>query len=376
MTIIKREIQDLIEKRLFRGKIIIIYGARQVGKTTLSKELIKKYGDELSYYSGDDFDVRDKLSDKTSAQLNSFLKNKKFVVIDEAQRIKNIGVSLKLMIDNNPEIQIIATGSSSFELANKISEPLTGRAYEYYLYPFSLKELKLLYNDLELERLLEYFMVYGSYPEVAQSGESAGEKIKLIAKSYSYKDMLSFKRLKSPELLEKLLPALALQIGNEVSYNELSSLVGIDKVTVASYVRILEQNFIIFRLSPFSRNLRNELKKLRKIYFYDTGLRNALINNLNPLHLRQDIGGLWENFMISERIKYNANRGVSKNIYFWRTKQGQELDYLEDAGGKLSAFEFKWHKAKAKNPKIFLEAYPGSSVKTISRENYREFLMD
>ena len=376
MTIIKREIQDLIEKRLFQGKIIIIYGARQVGKTTLVKELIKKYGDELSYYSGDDFDVRDKLADKTSAQLNSFLKNKKFVVIDEAQRIKNIGLSLKLMIDNNPEIQIIATGSSSFELANKIAEPLTGRAYEYYLYPFSLKELKLLYNDLEIERLLEYFMVYGSYPEVAQSGEAAGEKIKLIAKSYSYKDMLSFKRLKSPELLEKLLPALALQIGNEVSYNELSGLVGIDKITVASYIRILEQNFIIFRLRPFSRNLRNELKKLRKIYFYDTGLRNALINNLNPLHLRQDAGGLWENFMISERMKYNANRGISNNIYFWRTKQGQEIDYLEDAGGKLSAFEFKWNKAKAKKPKIFLEAYPGSSVQTVNRDNYREFLMD
>lgn len=376
MTIIKREIQDLIEKRLFKGKIIIIYGARQVGKTTLVKELIKKYGDELSYYSGDDFDVRDKLADKTSAQLNSFLKNKKFVVIDEAQRIKNIGLSLKLMIDNNPEIQIIATGSSSFELANKIAEPLTGRVYEYYLYPFSLEELKLLYNDLEIERLLEHFMVYGSYPDVAQSGEAAGEKIKLIAKSYSYKDMLSFQRLKNPEILEKLLQALALQIGNEVSYNELSGLVGIDKVTVASYIRILEQNFIIFRLRPFSRNLRNELKKLRKIYFYDTGLRNALINNLNPLHLRQDAGGLWENFIISERIKFNSSRGLNGNIYFWRTKRGAEIDYLEETNGELSAFEFKWNKGKAKRPKVFLEAYPGSAFETVSRENYRGFVMN
>src|SRR3989338_2975635 len=376
MTIIKREIQDLIEKRLFKGKIIIIYGARQVGKTTLVKELIKKYGDELSYYSGDDFDVRDKLADKTSAQLNSFLKNKKFVVIDEAQRIKNIGLSLKLMIDNNPQIQIIATGSASFELANKIAEPLTGRVYEYYLYPFSLEELKLLYNDLEIERLLEHFMVYGSYPDVAQSGEAAGEKIKLIAKSYSYKDMLSFQRLKNPEILEKLLQALALQIGNEVSYNELSGLVGIDKVTVASYIRILEQNFIIFRLRPFSRNLRNELKKLRKIYFYDTGLRNALINNLNPLHLRQDAGGLWENFIISERIKFNSSRGLNGNIYFWRTKRGAEIDYLEETNGELSAFEFKWNKGKAKRPKVFLEAYPGSAFETVSRENYRGFVMN
>ncbi|OGF23323.1 ATPase [Candidatus Falkowbacteria bacterium RIFCSPHIGHO2_02_FULL_42_9] len=373
---IRRKIQDIIEKRLFQGKIIIIYGARQVGKTTLVKELIKKYGDELSYYSGDDFDVRDKLADKTSAQLNSFLKNKKFVVIDEAQRIKNIGLSLKLMIDNNPQIQIIATGSSSFELANKIAEPLTGRVYEYYLYPFSLEELKLLYNDLEIERLLEHFMVYGSYPDVAQSGEAAGEKIKLIAKSYSYKDMLSFQRLKNPEILEKLLQALALQIGNEVSYNELSGLVGIDKVTVASYIRILEQNFIIFRLRPFSRNLRNELKKLRKIYFYDTGLRNALINNLNPLHLRQDAGGLWENFIISERIKFNSSRGLNGNIYFWRTKRGAEIDYLEETNGELSAFEFKWNKGKAKRPKVFLEAYPGSAFETVSRENYRGFVMN
>ena len=376
MTIIRRKIQDIIEKRLFQGKIIIIYGARQVGKTTLVKELIKKYGDELSYYSGDDFDVRDKLADKTSAQLNSFLKNKKFVVIDEAQRIKNIGLSLKLMIENNPQIQIIATGSSSFELANKIAEPLTGRVYEYYLYPFSLEELKLLYNDLEIERLLEHFMVYGSYPDVAQSGEAAGEKIKLIAKSYSYKDMLSFQRLKNPEILEKLLQALALQIGNEVSYNELSGLVGIDKVTVASYIRILEQNFIIFRLRPFSRNLRNELKKLRKIYFYDTGLRNALINNLNPLHLRQDAGGLWENFIISERIKFNSSRGLNGNIYFWRTKRGAEIDYLEETNGELSAFEFKWNKGKAKRPKVFLEAYPGSAFETVSRENYRGFVMN
>lgn len=375
--IIKRKIQDLIEKRLFQGKVIIIYGARQVGKTTLAKELIKKYGDDLSYYSGDDFDVRDKLTDKTSAQLSFFLKNKKFVVIDEAQRIKNIGLSLKIMIDNNPKIQIIATGSSSFELANKISEPLTGRAYEYYLYPFSLAELKSLYNELELARLLEHFIVYGCYPEVAQSGaEAAGEKIKLIAKSYSYKDMLSFQRLKNPEMLEKLLQALALQIGNEVSYNELSGLVGIDKVTVANYIRILEQNFIIFRLRPFSRNLRNELKKLRKIYFYDTGLRNALINNLNPLHLRADVGGLWENFIISERIKFNSNRGFENNIYFWRTREGAEIDYLEEAGGKLSAFEFKWNKAKVKKSKVFLRVYPGSSIKTVSRENYWDFVTD
>jgi len=219
-------------------------------------------------------------------------------------------------------------------------------------------------------------MVYGSYPDVAQSGEAAGEKIKLIAKSYSYKDMLSFQRLKNPEILEKLLQALALQIGNEVSYNELSGLVGIDKVTVASYIRILEQNFIIFRLRPFSRNLRNELKKLRKIYFYDTGLRNALINNLNPLHLRQDAGGLWENFIISERIKFNSSRGLNGNIYFWRTKRGAEIDYLEETNGELSAFEFKWNKGKAKRPKVFLEAYPGSAFETVSRENYRGFVMN
>ncbi len=373
MDIIKRKIQEEVEKQLFKGKIIIIYGARQVGKTTLVKGLIKKYGDELSYYSGDDIDVREKLTDKTSTQLKDFLKNKKFIVIDEAQRIKNIGLSLKLMADNNPGAQIIATGSSSFDLANKIAEPLTGRTFEFHLSPFSIEELKLIYNELEIDRLLENFIVYGCYPEVVLSGDDAGKRIKSIAKSYAYKDILSYQGIKNPELLEKLLQALALQIGGEVSYNELSSLLGIDKATVANYIRILEQNFIIFKLTPFSRNLRNELKKMRKIYFYDNGVRNALINNLNPLNLRQDTGQLWENFIISERVKFNLNNGFDKNIYFWRTRGRQEIDYLEEYGGKLRGFEVKWRKDKFKKPNIFLEAYPGSKVELVNRDNYKDF---
>lgn len=372
--IINRTIQKSVENSLFKGKLVVIYGARQVGKTTLVKSILEKYPENSGYFNCDEPDIRSALTEKTSTELKAFFGKRKLIVIDEAQRVRNIGLTLKLLIDNFPKTQIIATGSSSFELSNNIAEPLTGRKYEYYLYPFSLEELKNIYSDLEMDRLLERMMILGMYPGILLADADAERELKELTKSYLYKDVLQYQHIKNPEILEKLLQSLALQIGNEVSYNELSNLVGIDKNTVASYIRILEQAFIIFRLNPFSRNLRSELKKLRKIYFYDLGVRNVLINNINPLSLRQDTGALWENFMISERLKRNNNHGIDVRSYFWRTKQQQEIDYVEEIAGKLSGFEFKYKKDKIRPPKPFLEAYPESRVELINKDNYKNFI--
>lgn len=363
-----------MEESLFKGKIVIIYGARQVGKTTLVKEILKKYSESSSYFNCDEIDVRQALTDKTSTELKAFLGNYKLIVLDEAQRVKNMGLTLKLMIDNFPDTQIVATGSSSFDLSNKISEPLTGRKIEFFLYPLSMEELASIYSELEIDRILERRMIFGMYPEIIKDESGVENQLKILAQSYAYKDVLQYQNIKNPEVLEKLLQALALQIGNEVSYNELANMIGVDKNTVASYIRILEQAFIIFRLGPLSRNLRNELKRLRKIYFYDTGIRNALINNLNPSHLRQDWGALWENFIASERIKYCNNNRRDTNRYFWRTQQKQEIDYIEEYKGVLGGYEFKWKKDRFKVPQVFLKAYPGSNVSLINKDNYKKFV--
>jgi len=377
--IIKREIQNNIEKRLFRKKVIIIYGARRVGKTTLVREIQKKFQDTSLYLNCDEPDIREALTDKTSTELKSFIGPKQLVIIDEAQRVRNIGITLKLIVDNYPEIQIISTGSSSFELSNQTVEPLTGRKYEYFLYPFSISELKSIYSNLEIDRLLEKIIIFGMYPEIIINGFDNERNLKEITKSYLYKDVLQYQNIRNPDILEKLLQALALQIGNEVSYNELSNSLGIDKKTVQSYISILEKAFVIFKLGPFSRNLRNEIKKLRKIYFIDTGIRNALINNLNPFALRNDTGVLWENFFITERIKNNSNNFLSKNIYFWRTHQKEEIDLIEESADSMSAYEFKWKNKKSireKAPKAFNDKYKNVNFRIIDRTNYQEFLKE
>ena len=373
--IIKRQIQERVEKVFFKGKAVVIYGARQVGKTTLIQMIQKKYPGKSVYLNCDEPDVREDLTNTTSTEIRTLIGNKKLVFLDEAQRVKNIGLTLKLMVDNFPKIQVVATGSSSFDLSNQIVEPLTGRKYEFFLYPFSLGELKQIFSKREIKRLLARRIVLGMYPEVVKKESESEIILKEITRSYLYKDVLQYRQIKNPELLEKLLQALALQVGNEVSYNELANLLGLDKKTVATYIQILEKAFIVFRLRPYARNLRKELTKLRKIYFYDTGVRNALINNLNPLRLRSDVGPLWENFLISERIKANHNYGLEPNIYFWRTHQQQEIDYLEETGGKLFAFEFKWGNKKAKEPSIFAKTYPKSQWQLVNQDNYEGFLL-
>ena len=366
-----RLLENRIKNSLFKGKVVIIYGARQVGKTTLVKKIQSDYPASL-YLNCDEPDVRLALTDKTSTELINYIGERKLAIIDEAQRVKNIGLTLKLLVDNAPNLQIIATGSSSFDLSNKIKEPLTGRAFEFHLLPFSLRETGS--DPTVLQRLLETRLILGLYPEVVVNQGEGQATLKTIYKNYLYKDALEYQRLKNPELIEKLLAALSLQLGSEVSYTELANLLNVDQKTIASYVRLLEQAFIIFRLPPLSRNLRKEISKSRKIYFFDTGIRNAIINNFNPLSLRNDVGALWENFLISERFKRNEILGRNINFYFWRTWNQQEIDYIEEEGGVLSGWEIKWDDRGKKPPKTWTETYKNSSYQVINKNNYLDFL--
>jgi predicted AAA+ superfamily ATPase len=370
---IPRIAASVIEKHLFQEKVILLYGARQTGKTTLVKEILKKHSGV--YFNGDEPDIRARFSNRTSSELKALVGKSRLVVIDEAQRIENIGLSLKLMVDNFPEVQVIATGSSSFELADRLKEPLTGRKYEYMLPPLSLQEMENANGPLETDRMLSKAIIYGLYPEPALAGEDeARERLLELGGSYLYKDILLLGSIRHPDALEKLLRALALQVGNEVSYTELAGLTGVDKNTVETYVRILEQAFIIFRLPPFSRNLRNELKKMRKIYFWDTGIRNAVINSFAPMNTRPDAGALWENFLIAERMKYLKNNGSPNHGWFWRTHQQQEIDYVEERSSGLFAAEIKMQGNRGKIPSTFLKAYPDAETKLVSSDNWRELV--
>ena len=372
---IKRKLYEQIKKQLFKGKTIIILGPRQSGKTTLLNAFYKNADCKALFFNCDEPDIRKQLTEVTSTQLKNLIGDAELLLIDEAQRVKNIGITLKLIHDQIKHVQVVATGSSAFELANTIIEPLTGRKYEYFLLPFSVDEMIVNTTYIEERRLLNHRLVYGMYPDVVNNPGKEKEILNNLTSSYLYKDIFTFQDIRRPELLEKLLQALAMQISSEVSYEELAGLLKVDHTTVIRYITLLEQAFIIFRLSSFSRNLRNELKKNRKIYFYDNGVRNALIANYNPVEIRDDIGKLWENFLISERMKCNHHNERWVNRYFWRTHQQQEIDYIEEYGGKLHAYEFKWstHK-KAKFPKTFLKAYPNSETRVITPENYIEFI--
>jgi hypothetical protein len=373
--ILQRDIQQSIQDNLFKGKVIVIYGARQVGKTTLVKEIQGKYADQSLYLNCDEPDIRNALTHKTSTELKAYFGRNRLVIIDEAQRVTNIGLTLKLVHDTFPDIQIIATGSSSFDLANKVVEPLTGRKREFFLPPVSVAECLKISSPLEFQRTMENRMIYGMYPGVV-FGDSREQKNNMdeIARSYLYKDILEIDTIRNPDSVEKLLKALALQIGSEVSYNELALIAGINKRTVEKYIQILEQAFIIFRLKPYYKNSRNELTRLRKIYFHDLGVRNALINNFNGFEVRSDVGAIWENFLISERLKKNGLAGASTNPYFWRNLEGREIDYVEEAGSELSAYEIKWTDRASSAPKAFTTNYPGASYKVVTRDNFIDFV--
>jgi predicted AAA+ superfamily ATPase len=371
---IQRFIAEKIKKDLFQGKIIMILGARQTGKTTLINQLFEKNSDTL-WLNGDIIEDRTLFEKASLINFRAFLTGKKIVIIDEAQRIEDIGLKLKIIKDGMPEIQLVVTGSSSFELANAMNEPLTGRKFKYNLYPLSFNEMVVHHGFFEETNQLENRLIYGYYPEILMNQGNQIELLKLLTDSYLYKDILEWGKIKKTDKIIKILQALAFQIGNQVSYNELSKLVGLDNQTVENYIQLLEKSFVIFRLNSFSRNLRSELKTTRKIYFYDLGIRNALINNFNPISLRDDVGALWENFMISERKKYIDYHHIYTNLYFWRTQSQQEIDLIEERGGMLYATEFKWNENKrSKIPAIFLNNYPDSEFKTITPKKFYEFI--
>ena len=374
--IYQRTIKQKIDEFLFKGKVIILYGARRVGKTTLSKQLIESYPDS-KYINCELLQNKTALETTNSELLRNFLGPYKLVVLDEAQNSSDIGLVLKIINDTFPEIQLIATGSSSFELGNKVMEPLTGRSRVFYLYPFSIAEIKEHQDLLNIYGNLENILRFGLYPEVFMKTENeAIEELNNIAGNYLYKDILQYENLKRSDLLINLLRAIALQIGYEISLNELSRLLSENIATIKRYLELLEKSFVIFRLQSFSRNLRKEIAKGQKIYFYDLGIRNALIQNFNPLTFRTDVGGLWENFCITERIKRNLNTRQFVNNYFWRTYDQKEIDYIEESGGNLKTFEFKYSaKANAKPPVEFLENYAGSSFEVIHQENFLNFIL-
>ncbi|MFZ4633417.1 MAG: ATP-binding protein [Saprospiraceae bacterium] len=373
---ISRLLLPVLQRYLHNRKALLIIGPRQTGKTTLVQELTKNHPGPSRYLNADELLVRERLSDASADRLRSIMGNASLVIIDEAQRVKNIGLTLKIIVDQLPDVKVIATGSSALDLASEINEPLTGRKYEFNLFPVSWQEWSAHTGALEAEIGLEQRLLYGMYPDVLNN---PGEEQRILANlvsSYLYKDLLSFSQVRKPVVLEKLLQALALQLGNEASYNELANLLSVSKETVIHYIDLLEKAFVVFRLHPLRRNLRQELSTARKIYFYDTGIRNALIGNFNPLHLRNDTGAIWENFLLSERMKKNhyTERLFAKG-FFWRLIQGGEIDYIEENAGSFSAFEFKWNTAKkGKYPRPFQEAYPDSTFQTITPENFIEFV--
>lgn len=382
MALIKRHLEKVITDLLFGGKAIVVIGARQVGKSTLFKQILGSLDksinkDEVLAIDCDDPEQRALLDNANIATLNQLLADKRIVMVDEAQRIKGIGITLKMIIDHFNDIQLLVTGSSSFLLQGQLNEPLTGRKFEYHLYPISTQEL---YEDsglIRVKQTLESRLIYGSYPDVVASEKNIRTLLMNLSGSYMYQDLLSLESVRKPVLLEKLLVALALQVGSEVSYNEIAQTIGTDNKTVEKYIDLLEKCYIVFRLNGLSRNLRNELKKSKKIYFYDNGIRNAVIQQFAPADKRNDMGALWENFFISERKKYNHYNGKYVNVYFWRTNEQQEIDYVEECDGTMTAFEMKWNHKKGGSsfPKSFLEAYDVKETVVITPENYLDWLI-
>jgi hypothetical protein len=370
-----RDLEKLVNEKLNIGKAIIIYGARQVGKSTLLKMIETKVDKKILYLNCDNNDIKKQLTEPGINDLRRIFGDNELVMVDEAQRVGNIGLTLKLITDQMPEIQLIVTGSSSLDLSNQVNEPLTGRKFEYQLFPLSLKELVDHFGFIDTNRDLEQHLIYGTYPDVINNPGNEPEILNNLVSSYLFKDVFMYQDIRKPEFIEQLLEALALQLASEVSFNELAQLLKTDAHTVQRYISLLEKAFIIFRLRSFSRNVRNELKKSRKIYFYDNGVRNALLGNYSPLQSRNDAGMLWENFFISERMKFLHYNKIYAKRFFWRTTQQQEIDYIEEYDGKLSAYEIKWNqKKRVRFPITFTRNYPDAIAHIVNRENFWEHI--
>lgn len=373
---IKRAITEIISLKLGTGKAVLLFGPRQTGKTTLLHQLFDAKPGVL-WLNGDEADIQQLFENGSSARLKAVFGDHSIIIVDEAQRIANIGLALKLITDEIRNVQVIATGSSAFELSNRTQEPLTGRKWEYYLYPLSFGEMVAHHGLLGEKRMLSHRLVYGCYPEVVNNPGREKEILKSLTDSFLYKDILMMEGLKKPAKIVALLQALAFQTGNEVSYNELGRSVGLDNQTVEKYIDLLEKAYVIFRIGALSRNLRKELKRGRKIYFYDNGVRNALIAQFGPIDLRPDRGALWENYLMAERRKYIAYNGMWVNTYFWRTQDQQEIDYVEEQDGTFKAWEFKWNpQSRVRLSKTFLNAYPNTIFSVITPENTEAFLVN
>ncbi len=374
---IKRDLEKLLLDNLFQNKTVVLFGARQVGKTTLVNEVVSKLNMKSLVLNGDDADIRDLFDNATAARFRPVVSGYEIVIIDEAQRIRDAGLGIKIIHDNFREIQLIVTGSSSLELAAKIKEPITGRKHEFCLYPCSFGELAEHNGFLEEKRTLEQRLIFGSYPDVVAHPGREKRILKELTSDYLYKDILAIGGIKKPALLEKVLKALALQVGNEVFFNEVAQICGSDKGTIEKYIDLLEKAYIVFRLPGLSRNVRNEIKRGKKIYFYDNGIRNAILGNFLPLRSRVDTGALWENYLLSERIKLTSNLDERPEAFFWRTTQQQEIDYIEETGGAFRVYEFKWNPVKKKAlSKTFANAYSVKSFAVINPGNYHEFLTE
>lgn len=373
---IQRQIRGTIDAKLFSGKAILILGARQVGKTTFLKKVFKDYPDTSIWINADNPEERELLNNINDAKAKALFKPGTIVAIDEAQRLTNSGLTLKIIHDSCPGIQLIATGSSAFEISDKISEALTGRKWAFKMFPISIAELVDYKGRFDVLRELETRLIYGNYPDVINHPGDEKEILLELISDYLYKDIFSLKEIRKPDILEKIVKALAYQVGSQVSYREISNMAGVDKGTVERYIYMLEQAFVIFRLPSYAKNLRNELSKSKKIFFYDNGILNAVLNQFSPLSFRNDVGKLWENFLVSERIKLLHNNRNFRNSYFWRTTRQQEVDYIEELESRILAFEFKWiNKKKHKFPQTFLEAYPNSNNMLVDKENFLDFLL-
>ena len=379
MKYINRALESELERRLFSGKALILYGPRQCGKTTLIRHLTAQYGDEVLWMNGDNPDTRNTLYEITTARWKRLLANKKILVLDEAQRIENVGMALKLVTDELPDIQVVASGSSSFELMNYTAKPLTGRKFEYRLFPFSFGELCEEHGLFAEKQELEKRMLFGSYPDVVANPGDEQQRLSELAGSYLFKDIYALGGLRRTSILDKLIRALALQIGSEVNCHELAGLIGTDNKTVERYIDLLTKCYVVFPIGAYSKNLRNEIKKGFKIFFCDLGIRNAVINNFMPLDSRNDSGGMWENYVILERLKKNQNQPFPPRPFFWRTMapQSHEVDYIEVAQDQINAWEIKYNPhTKAKIPQTFLNAYPTAQTGIVTPDNLDEFLLD
>lgn len=377
MEKIKRTIYDRIVQRLKPNKVILLFGARRVGKTILLRQIIGQFDGKCLLLNGEDSNTLILLEQQTVANYRQLLQGVDLLVIDEAQNIPLIGQKLKLIVDEIEGIRVIASGSSSFDLLNKTGEPLVGRSLSFLLFPFSQSELCSVENRFETSSNLESRLIYGSYPELSQliGNDERADYLRNIVNAYLLKDVLAVEGLKNSSKMKDLLRLIAFQMGNEVSYDELGRQLGMSKNTVEKYLDLLSKVFVIYRLGAYSTNQRNEVSKAGKWYFYDNGIRNAIIGNFQPLSGRQDVGALWESYLISEKIKQNHYLGQNKDFFFWRIYGGKEIDLIESSNGDLNAFEFKWGDKIPKVPAPFANNYPKASFRVINQKNYLEFIL-